>query len=76
MVDQVLKKAEQTGSPVEIIYLGDKGITQRVIEVRQLNKDKVIAFCRLRKEVRYFNIENILSASIYGKGEMNDLKKN
>jgi len=76
MVDQVLKKAEQTGSPVEIIYLGDKGITQRVIEVRQFKKDKVIAFCRLRREVRYFNIENILSASIYSENEMDDLKKN
>jgi len=76
MVKQVMERALKTGEPVEIIYMGDKEMTQRVVDVKQIKDNKIIAYCRLRRTVRYFNIDSILSAFIYEGKEMNDLKKN
>ena len=75
MVSQVIKEAIRLGSPVEIIYMGDKGITQRVIDIKQIKDGKIMAYCRTKKAIRYFNIENILSAFIYNEDEMDDLKR-
>jgi predicted DNA-binding transcriptional regulator YafY len=39
-------------------------ITERNIKVKEISEDKVKAYCYLRREIRYFKIENILSAKI------------
>jgi predicted DNA-binding transcriptional regulator YafY len=50
------------GSTIEIIYQGsDRQITQRLIEVRSVNKGAVKAYCLQRQAPRVFKIENILA---------------
>lgn len=75
MISHVIKEAMRRGIPVEIIYQRDKEITQRVIDIKQINDNKIKAYCRTKKAIRHFNIENILAASLYNEGEINDLKK-
>jgi predicted DNA-binding transcriptional regulator YafY len=50
------------GKTIEIIYVGADGqITQRLIEVRSVNKDFVKALCLQRKAPRVFRLDNILA---------------
>lgn len=50
------------GRVVEIIYLGrDNRITQRCIEVREVQDRIIKAFCLQRRAPRVFRIENILA---------------
>lgn len=58
----VLKHALDTDSPVIIIYEGKDGISQRRVFVRKLNETGIMAYCTLKKAVRMFKYENILSA--------------
>lgn len=75
MVRKVIKEAMRLGRPVEIIYQGDKEITHRVVDIKEIKDDKLKAYCRNKRGIRYFNIDNILSAFIYKEDEMNDLKR-
>jgi len=57
-----------TQQPLEIIYLSDKGeISQRVIIVQEIQKNKIVAFCKLRNQYRTFKVENILCIGIARK---------
>jgi predicted DNA-binding transcriptional regulator YafY len=61
----LLTRAMERREKVEMIYLSAKGeVTQRVIDVVNLNDQHVIAYCHTRKERRLFKIDNILSLSI------------
>ncbi len=64
MVESVLKQALKSGRPVIIIYNGEKEMTQRRIFVRKLDGESVTAYCMLKKEVRRFKKQGILSAVI------------
>jgi predicted DNA-binding transcriptional regulator YafY len=47
---------------IEMIYLSKKGeITQRLITPYWYDGKKVKAFCSVRKQIRTFEIDNILS---------------
>lgn len=65
MINHILKASLERGIIVTIIYSGKTGISERNIKVLNMQDDKVKAYCYLRKQVRYFKSENILSADYY-----------
>ncbi|WP_026559914.1 hypothetical protein [Bacillus sp. J37] len=51
--------------PITIIYIAkDRSITQRKIIVKKVTKSTLIAYCLLRRQIRTFSIDHILSAGI------------
>jgi len=64
MINYILKKSLDEDKIIKIIYIKEQEITERNIKVKEIYFDKIKAYCYLRKEVRYFKIENILSAVI------------
>ena len=63
-IRKVLSFAMAENRPVVIIYSGKDGISQRRIYIRKIDENGVTAYCTLKKGVRKFKIENILSAVI------------
>ncbi|HJV32176.1 MAG TPA: hypothetical protein VJ558_08255, partial [Bacillales bacterium] len=48
--------------PLEMIYLSEnQQLSQRRLIVKEINADTIRAYCLLRKQMRTFRIENILS---------------
>lgn len=47
-----------------IIYMTDQGISQRKIHIYQLNETTIKAYCYLRKAMRTFRRDAILSAAL------------
>ena len=48
--------------PLEMIYLSEnQQLSQRSMIVKEMNGDTIRAYCLLRKQIRTFRIENILS---------------
>ncbi|WML43415.1 hypothetical protein [Neobacillus sp. PS3-40] len=48
--------------PLEMIYLSEnQQLSQRKLIVKEMNGDTIRAYCLLRKQIRTFRIENILS---------------
>jgi predicted DNA-binding transcriptional regulator YafY len=48
--------------PLEIIYLSeDHQFSQRKLIVKEINDDYIRAYCLLRKQMRTFRVDNILS---------------
>ncbi len=64
VTERVLKQALLNNLPVIIIYNGKKEMTQRRIFVRSMDDEYVTAYCIVKKGVRRFKKENILSAII------------
>lgn len=62
ITEKVLKQALQKDLPVIIIYNGKEEMTQRRIFVRSMDDEYVTAYCIVKKGVRKFKKENILSA--------------
>lgn len=61
---RILQRAMLQQTPIEIIYMSQNGIlTQRQIEVYEINEHTIKAFCLLRKKTRTFKIDSILSAA-------------
>lgn len=65
----IMKKAIKNRNKVELEYKSiNSGITKRIIHPAELfcyiDKWYVVAFCELRKEIRLFKLENILSYKI------------
>jgi len=51
--------------PITIIYIAkDRSITQRKIIVKKVTPNRLIAYCLLRRQIRTFSIDHILSAGI------------
>lgn len=68
MIDHILKASQERDLIITIIYSGSSGITERNIKVLEIHENRVKAYCYLRKQVRYFSRESILSAAYwYGK---------
>jgi predicted DNA-binding transcriptional regulator YafY len=58
----ILIRAIENHTLMEMIYLTKDGsISQRIIRVKEINQDKINAYCYLRKGFRNFTISNILS---------------
>jgi predicted DNA-binding transcriptional regulator YafY len=64
MIKYILNKSLKDDIIIQIIYMKKDKITERNIKVKEISEDKVKAYCYLRREIRYFKIENILSAKI------------
>jgi hypothetical protein len=62
ITEKVLKQALTNDLPVIIIYNGKKEMTQRRIFVRSMDDECITAYCIVKKGVRKFKKENILSA--------------
>jgi len=53
----------ETKTPVEMIYLNEQGkLTQRIIRVLAIKKNHIKAYCYVKKQLRTFRYENMLSA--------------
>jgi predicted DNA-binding transcriptional regulator YafY len=64
---RTLRFALENDRPVILCYRGDDGITQRRIYVRKIREGKITAYCTLRKGVRVFREEGVLSAQLAEK---------
>ena len=62
MVNHILKMSQEQHRIITIIYQSGDNITQRNIQVTDIQEGNVRAFCYLRNQNRIFKIENILSA--------------
>jgi len=65
MINHILKASKESGRTITIIYSGSTGISERNIKVLDIIEDRVIAYCYLRRQVRYFKTGNILSAAYW-----------
>jgi predicted DNA-binding transcriptional regulator YafY len=62
----ILKNSAESNIPVEMVYMSEKGvISQRVINVYNVNQSHIKALCHTKKQVRIFKIDNILSVLPY-----------
>lgn len=67
MIDMVMKTLQialRDSRPVRIIYEGREGMTQRVIVIKSIREDGVVAYCRLRRRISTFKPEYILAAEL------------
>lgn len=61
-MDGLLIRSIEEHLPIEMIYLAEnKELSQRKLIVKEINDDYIRAYCLLRKQVRTFKRENILS---------------
>jgi predicted DNA-binding transcriptional regulator YafY len=61
-MDGLLLRSIEENIPLEMIYLScDQQISQRKLLVKEVNDEYIRAYCLLRKQVRTFRRENILS---------------
>jgi predicted DNA-binding transcriptional regulator YafY len=62
IMDGLLLRSIEENIPLEMIYLSsDQQISQRKLLVKEVNDEYIRAYCLLRKQVRTFRRENILS---------------
>ena len=64
LIEKTLSIAVASAQPVKIIYQGQDKITQRVIEVKSMHEDHVVAYCRLRRRISTFKLERVLAAQL------------
>lgn len=61
-MDGLLQRSIEENIPLEMIYLSEnQELSQRKLIVKDLNDKYIIAYCLLRKQIRTFHRENILS---------------
>ncbi len=63
-VEKILGFACRNDKPVIICYMGNDGFTQRRVFVRKIEENTMIAYCTVKRGLRSFKIEGILSAQI------------
>lgn len=58
----LLLRALESGDPLEMIYLSEKGeLSQRKVRILEIKNGFIKAYCHLRNHQRFFRINNILS---------------
>ncbi|WML57112.1 hypothetical protein [Neobacillus sp. PS2-9] len=61
-MDGLFIRSIEENMPLEMIYLADnQEISQRKLIVKEINDDYIRGYCLLRKQMRTFKRENILS---------------
>ncbi|CRK83433.1 hypothetical protein [Neobacillus massiliamazoniensis] len=61
-MDGLLQRSIEENIPLEMIYLSEnQELSQRKLIIKDLNDEYIIAYCLLRKQIRTFRRENILS---------------
>lgn len=66
MINHVLKYSLETQMPINIMYMKGLEISQRQIQVKRIEGDRVHAYCHKKHAIRNFKKENILAAVIPG----------
>lgn len=70
-MDGLLLRAIEEKIPLEMIYLsGDKQISQRKLIIKEVNGEYIRAYCLLRKQMRTFRRESILSLLPLNKNDI------
>jgi predicted DNA-binding transcriptional regulator YafY len=64
LITYMIQQAIYENKQIEIIYLSEKGITERIINPIKLEAEFIEAYCTMRRAIRHFKIENILGAKI------------
>ncbi|MFB4165232.1 hypothetical protein ACE1TI_15820 [Alteribacillus sp. JSM 102045] len=63
-MEGVLKRALESGRPVEIIYEAKDGtLSQRKVTIHRMNEKDALVWCHTKNGLRSLKIQNILSAS-------------
>ncbi|MEW9109839.1 MAG: hypothetical protein AB2374_10850 [Cytobacillus gottheilii] len=58
----ILFRSMEERKPVEIIYMSKNNtFTQRKIFIKELKGSSILAYCLTRKQLRIFNLNNIMS---------------
>lgn len=58
----ILFRSMEERKPVEIIYMSKNNtFTQRKIFIKELKGSSILAYCLTRKQLRIFNLSNIMS---------------
>lgn len=65
MIEHILRTSLERNRIATIIYMKHNQITIRNIKVLETGSDSVKAYCFLRKQLRTFKKQNILSAELY-----------
>ena len=61
-MDGLFERAMEEHIPLEMIYLSaEQELTQRKLIIKEVTDEYIRAYCLLRKEIRTFRRENILS---------------
>lgn len=61
-MDGLFLRSIEENIPLEMIYLsGNRRLSQRKLIVKEVNNEYIRAYCLLRKQMRTFRRENILS---------------
>jgi predicted DNA-binding transcriptional regulator YafY len=61
-MEGLLVRSIEQHMPLEMIYLADnQEITQRTLIIKEVTDEYIKAYCLLRKQVRTFKRDNILS---------------
>jgi predicted DNA-binding transcriptional regulator YafY len=61
-MNNLLLRSKNENLPLEIIYLSeDHEFSQRKLIVKEINDEYIRAYCLLRKQMRTFRVDNILS---------------
>lgn len=63
MTEYIIKKAINEMKKIDIIYMNGTGITERQIKPIKIMGDVLEAYCYMRRSIRKFKMNNILSAS-------------
>jgi predicted DNA-binding transcriptional regulator YafY len=62
LMNALFQRSMDEHLPLEMIYLSkNQQLSQREMIVKEMNGDTIRAYCLLRKQIRTFRIENILS---------------
>ena len=64
LTKKTLDVAQRESLPVKIVYEGKEEITERVILIRGIENDRVVAYCKMRRRISSFNLNKILAAEI------------
>ena len=64
MIEHYLKISLLEDKKIKIIYQKENELTERIIKVKKIQKDKVEAYCYLRKGQRIFKKKNILAVEL------------
>jgi hypothetical protein len=61
-MNNLFERSKNENLPLEIIYLSDDHqFSKRKLIVKEINDEYIRAYCLLRKQMRTFRVENILS---------------
>ena len=67
-IEDKIKEAFKKGEQILIDYIDSSGnITQRKIDIQNINNNKIKAFCHLRQAIRLFDLDRIKKIEISGK---------